>query len=78
MILVDTLLFKDPDPEKKQVTEKSRILWIRIRNTAFFLDDLYITGILRELASIQIKPLGKKTKEKEKKKKNVLCIHSHD
>ena len=25
----------------------------------FFLDDLYITGILRNLADIQIKPLGK-------------------
>ena len=42
MILVDVLLFKDPDPVFFRiwirVAEKSRILWIRIwiRNTAIY------------------------------------------
>ena len=43
MILLDILLFKDSDPVffgiRIWVAEKSRILWIRIRNTAP-MDDL--------------------------------------
>ena len=34
MILVDVLLYKDPVFFRIRVLEKSRILWVRIRNTA--------------------------------------------